>query len=411
MSLKTRGLLVLVIGSVLGLSLSLGGGVVASRHQPAPDELTWEQARLFAEVIERIQEDYVEPIDERTLVEAAIRGMVSELDPHSEFLDADEFQDIRISTSGSYSGVGLEVDAEDGRVVVVSPIDGTPAERAGLKTGDVIVAIDDHPVEKDKLQDAIALMRGHAGSRVSVSVLRGPDAELLVYNLRREQIRVASVSHELLEPSLAYVRINQFSENTASELSRAIDDITDELGGKGDEFRGLILDLRNNPGGMLDAAVDVSDLFLTRGVIVTADGRTPESRFTREANRGDILDGLPIVVLVNKGSASASEIVAGALQDHHRALLVGTQTFGKGLVQTVMPLSKGRAIKLTTSRYYTPSGDSIHETGIDPDIVVDDEGEHPGRDLAAALDLEGDPQLIEAMHLLDSHRIMQSRAH
>lgn len=410
MSLKTRGLLVLVIGSILGLSLSLGGGVIASRQQPPPDELPWDQARLFAEVIERIREDYVEPIDERTLIEAAIRGMVSELDPHSEFLDADEFQDIRISTSGSYSGVGLEVDTEDGRVVVVSPIDGTPAERAGLKSGDVIVAIDDHPVHKDNLHDTIALMRGHAGTRVSVSVLRGPDAELLVYNLRREQIRVATVSHELLEPSLAYVRINQFSENTASELSSAIDAVTDDLADKGDEFRGLILDLRNNPGGMLDAAVDVSDLFLTRGVIVTAEGRTPESRFTREANRGDILDGLPLVVLVNKGSASASEIVAGALQDHHRALIVGTQTFGKGLVQTVMPLSKGRAIKLTTSRYYTPSGDSIHETGIDPDITVDDDGEHPARNLTATLDREGDPQLIEAVHLLDSHRILQSRA-
>jgi carboxyl-terminal processing protease len=410
MSLKTRGLLVLVIGSILGLSLSLGGGVVASRQQPVPDELTWDQARLFAEVIERIREDYVEPIDERALIEAAIRGMVSELDPHSEFLDADEFQDIRISTSGSYSGVGLEVDTEDGRVVVVSPIDGTPAERAGIRSGDVIVAIDDHPVNEDNLHETIALMRGHSGTRVSISVLRGPDAELLVYNLRREQIRVATVSHELLEPSLAYVRINQFSENTASELSSAIDDITDDLADQGDEFRGLILDLRNNPGGMLDAAVDVSDLFLTRGVIVTADGRTPESRFTREANRGDILDGLPIVVLVNKGSASASEIVAGALQDHHRALIVGTQTFGKGLVQTVMPLSKGRAIKLTTSRYYTPSGDSIHETGIDPDITVDDDGLHPARNLTAALDREGDPQLIEAVHLLDSHRILQSRA-
>ncbi|MDH4108951.1 MAG: S41 family peptidase [Gammaproteobacteria bacterium] len=410
MSLKTRGLLVLVIGSVLGLSLSLGGGVIAGRQQPTTDELAWDQARLFAEVIERIREEYVEPVDERTLIEGAIRGMVAELDPHSEFLDAEEFQDIRISTSGSYSGIGLEVDTEDGRVVVIAPIDGTPAARAGLRSGDNIVAIDDRPVREDNLQDAIELMRGHAGSRVSVSVLRGPEAELLVFSLRREQIRVATVSRRLLEPSLAYVRISQFSENTASELSRAIDEITDELLAKGDEFRGLILDLRDNPGGMLDSAVDVSDLFLTRGVIVTADGRTQEARFRREASRGDILDGLPIVVLVNKGSASASEIVAGALQDHRRALIVGTETFGKGLVQTVMPLSKGRAIKLTTSRYFTPSGDSIHEKGIEPDIVIDDAGDHPGRTLTAALDLEGDPQLIEAMHLLDSHRILQSRA-
>jgi len=411
MSLKTRGLLVLVIGTLLGLSLSLGGGVVAGRKQPAPQQdLSWEQAALFAEVIERIREEYVEPVDERRLIEGAIRGMVSELDAHSEFLDAQEFQDIRISTSGSYSGVGLEVDTRDGRIVVIAPIAGTPAERAGLASGDIIVSIDDHPVHKNDLQEAIELMRGHAGTRVSISVLRGADAELLVFNLRREQIRVATVSRELLEPSLAYVRINQFSENTAGELSRAIDDITDELAAKDDEFRGLILDLRNNPGGMLDAAVDVSDLFLTRGIIVTADGRTPEARFRREANRGDILDGLPIVVLVNKGSASASEIVAGALQDHHRALIVGTQTFGKGLVQTVMPLSRGRAIKLTTSRYFTPSGDSIHEKGIEPDIVVADNGAHPGQALNSALDRAGDPQLIEAMHLLDSHRILQSRA-
>ncbi len=410
MSLKVRGILVLVIGTVLGLSLSLGGGVIASLKPSPPDELTWEQARLFAEVMERIKADYVEPIDDRELVESAIRGMVSDLDPHSQYLDADEYQDIRISTSGSYSGVGLEVSSADGEILVVAPIDGTPAFRAGIRPGDNIVAIDEVSVRKDGLQETIGRMRGRAGTRVSISVLRGPAAELLVFNLRREHIRVASVRHDTLEPSLGYVRISQFSENTAGELSRAIDDLMDSYAAAGGELRGLVLDLRNNPGGILDAAVDVSDLFLTRGVIVSADGRTPEARFTREAGSGDVLDGAPMVVLVNQGSASASEIVAGALQDHHRALIVGTATFGKGLVQTVMPLSRGRAIKLTTSRYFTPSGDSIHDTGIEPDIVVAGDERHPSPNLSAGLDREGDMQLAEAISLLDQHRIMQSRA-
>ena len=401
----------MVIGTVLGISLSLGGGVIASlRPASPPDDLNWEQARLFAEVMDRIKADYVEPIDDRDLVESAIRGMVADLDAHSQYLDADEYQDIRISTSGSYSGVGLEVSSADGEIQVVAPIDGTPAHRAGIRPGDKIVAIDDKSVRRDGLQPTIAKLRGRSGSRVSVSILRGPEAELFVFNLRREHIRVASVRSETLDPSIGYVRISQFSENTAAELSRAIDELTDSYADTGDELRGLVLDLRNNPGGILDAAVDVSDLFLTRGVIVSADGRTPEARFTREAGSGDILDGTPMVVLVNQGSASASEIVAGALQDHHRALIVGSATFGKGLVQTVMPLSRGRAIKLTTSRYYTPSGDSIHETGIEPDILIEGDDRYPGRALSAGLDREHDTQLAEAISLLAVHRIMQSRA-
>ena len=409
MTLTTRGVLVLVIGTVLGLSLSLGGGVIA-KFKPAPpvEDLNWEQAKLFAEVMERIKADYVEPIDDQALVESAVRGMVADLDPHSQYLDASEYQDIRISTTGSYSGVGLEVSRDDGEILVVAPIDGTPAFRAGIRPGDKIVAIDDASVRRDGLQETIGRLRGRAGTRVSVSILRGPDAELLVFNLRREHIRVASVRSDTISPSLGYVRISQFSENTASELSRAIDELVDDMHAAGDELRGLVLDLRNNPGGILDSAVDVSDLFLTGGVIVSADGRTKEARFSREAGAGDILDGTPIVVLVNKGSASASEIVAGALQDHHRALIVGSPTFGKGLVQTVMPLSKGRAIKLTTSRYYTPSGDSIHETGIEPDIAVRGSDGYPGRNLTAGLDREGDAQLAEAISLLSKYRFAQS---
>ena len=410
MTLKTRALLVLVIGTVLGLSLSLGGKAVQGLKPAPPDDLSWEQARLFTEVMERIKADYVEPMDDRDLVESAIRGMVADLDAHSQYLDAGEYQDIRISTTGSYSGVGVEVSSADNEIVVVAPIDGTPAFRAGIKPGDKIVAIDDASVRKDGLEETIGRLRGRAGTRVNLSVLRGPSPELLVFNLRRENIRVASVRHDRLAPSLGYVRISQFSENTASELSKAIDTLTDEYAEADDELRGLVLDLRNNPGGILDAAVDVSDLFLTRGVIVSADGRTSESRFVREAGRGDVLDGAPIVVLVNKGSASASEIVAGALQDHHRALIVGVPTFGKGLVQTVMPLSRGRAIKLTTSRYFTPSGDSIHETGIEPDITVKGDDRYPGRALSTGLDREADAQLAEAIELLSKNRILQSRA-
>lgn len=410
MSLKTRGILVLVIGTILGLSLSLGGGVFASRESSDATRLSWEQARLLAEVMARVKQDYVEPIDDDALFDSAIRGMVADLDAHSQFLDAAEYKDVRVSAAGSYSGVGLEVSREGGRVEVVTPIDGTPAYRAGIRSGDIIVAIDDYSVKQRGLQETIGKMRGRPGTRVSVSVLRGSDAELLVFNLRREHIRVVSVRRETLEPSLGYVRISQFSDNTATELGTAIDEMAASYAVHGDYLSGLVLDLRNNPGGLLDAAIDVSDLFLTQGIIVTAAGRTADARFTRKATPGDILDGLPLVVLVNGGTASASEIVAGALQDHHRALIVGTTTFGKGLVQTVMPLSRGRAIKLTTSRYFTPSGDSIHEVGIEPDILVDGTGRHPGRSLTAVLDREGDPQLAEAIELLDDYRIMQSRA-
>ena len=410
MSLITRGILVLVIGSILGFSLSLGGAIIADRTATSPTELTWEQARLIAEVMERVKEDYVETIDDGALLESAIRGMVSDLDPHSQFLDASEYEDIRASTSGGYSGIGIEVSSEEGKILVVAPIDGTPAYRAGIRSGDNIVAIDDSSVFRDGLQETIKKMRGRAGTRVNVSVLRGSEAELLVFNLRRQHIQISSVRHEKLNPSLGYVRISQFSDNTATELNTAIEDLMESFAATGDSLGGLILDLRNNPGGVLGAAVDVSDLFLSSGIIVTADGRTPDARFSRKATSGDVLDGMPMVVLVNEGSASASEIVAGALQDHSRALIVGTSTFGKGLVQTVMPLSKGRAIKLTTSRYFTPSGDSIHETGIAPDIIVDDTGDHPGYRLGTNLDREGDPQLIEAIALLGDNRIMQSRA-
>jgi len=405
MSLKVRAILVLVIGVVMGLSLSVGGGLMSGNTPPEKEDLAWEQTRLFAEVLERVKRDYVEPIDDAELLESAIRGMVSDLDAHSQYLDAGEYRDIRISTTGSYTGIGIEVDEVGGNVMIVTPIAGSPAARAGIRSGDQIVAVNSISVEAAHLQDTIGRLRGHAGSKVSVTVLR--DDAAIQYELRRQIIRMASVHKEFLGPSFGYVRISQFSENTARELSRAVDDLQDANDGL---LQGLVLDLRNNPGGVLDAAVDVVDLFLDSGVIVTADGRSIDSRFTRLAHRGDILDGATIAVIVNGGSASASEIVAGALQDHNRGLIIGTGTFGKGLVQTVVPLSKGRAIKLTTSRYYTPSGDSIHDVGIEPDIYIEDTPGFPDLSLSGQLDREADAQLAEAIGHVQARPVMHSNA-
>ena len=411
MSLKTRGFLVLIVGSVLGLSLSLGSRLLNAPQRPLPEDLTWEQARLFAEVMERVKHDYVDPVADRQLVESAVRGMVADLDRHSQYLDANEYEEIRISTSGSYSGVGIEVSTVDDSIVVIAPIDDTPAQRAGIQSGDEIVAIDGITVDTENLNQIIGKMRGRAGTEVIVSVAREDLENWLVFNLTREMIKVASVRQEVLSAEFGYLRISQFTDTTADEVSTAIDEIMDEVKDRtGQLLAGLVLDLRDNPGGILDAAVDVSDLFLNTGIIVTADGRTPEARFSKKANRGDILDGAAIVVLVNEGSASASEIVAGALQDHNRALIVGTSTFGKGLVQTVMPLSKGRAIKLTTSRYYTPSGDSIHEVGIKPDIKAEGSREYPGLGMSTALDRKHDYQLNIAIETLSNQRVMHSDA-
>ena len=411
MSLKTRGILVLVIGTIMGLSLSLGGRLLAEKDRPGSKELSWEQTRLFAEVMARVRRDYVEPIDEKELLNSAIRGMVSDLDRHSEFLSAEEYRDIRDSTSGRYSGVGLEISTEENAILVIAPIDGTPAQRAGIESGDEIIEIDGISVRSDGLNEAIGKMRGHVGTPVTISVRREHYDDPLTFHLTRQEIQVASVRYEILQPAYGYVRLSQFNEATAGELSLAIDEMTNEVQKQtGDMLAGLIIDLRNNPGGILDAAVEVSDLFLDEGIIVTAEGRTPESQFRRDAKYGDIMDGGAVVVLVNGGSASASEIVAGALQDHDRALIIGTTTFGKGLVQTVMPLSRGRAIKLTTSHYYTPSGDSIHETGIAPDIVVQGSRNYPGPSAIAAVDRERDAQLIEALEQLRNQRVMHSQA-
>ncbi len=405
MSLKIRAILAVVIGVVMGLGLSFGGTYVAGQKTATNDDKSWEKAELLAEVIEHIKRDYVEPIDDAVLLDSAIRGMVHDLDPHSEFLDASEYRDIRISATGSYTGIGIEVANTNGGLRVISPIAGSPAARSGIRSGDEIIAIDGRSIPSGRLQDVLELLRGQVGSLVNLTVVR--DGQAIEHSMRRQLIQVASVHKEFLEPSIAYIRVNQFNDNTATEVSAAVDALQEAQGGMLD---GLLLDLRNNPGGVLDAAVDVADLFLDEGLIVTADGRAPESQFARSAHTGDILDGGLLVVLVNSGSASASEIVAGALQDHDRAIVVGTSTFGKGLVQTVLPLSRGRAIKLTTSRYYTPSGDSIHEVGVTPDILVSDTPGFPDLSLSGGLDRKNDGQLVEGMAQLQPRAVMHSSA-
>jgi carboxyl-terminal processing protease len=405
MSLKTRAILVLVIGTVMGLSLSLGGTMMSRQAAVSHDDSVADQANLLIEVMERVKQDFLEPVDDNVLLESAIRGMVSDLDPHSEYLNADEYRDILISTTGSYTGIGIEISQEDGAIIVISPLAGSPAARADIRSGDQIIAIDSKSIQPDNLQDTIERMRGRPGSKISVTVERDGDA--IIHNMRRERIRVASVHEKALSPAFGYVRVSQFSDTTARELGRAIDALQDNKQGLLD---GLILDLRNNPGGVLDAAVGVSDLFLDSGLIVTADGRTKDARFSRSAHRGDVLDGAELIVLVNAGSASASEIVAGALQDNGRAAVIGTSTFGKGLVQTVMPLSQGRAIKLTTSRYFTPSGDSIHEVGITPDVYVEGTPGYPNISLAGEIDRENDAQLQAAIERLQRRRVMHSSA-
>ncbi len=381
---RPRTLLALIAGAVLGFGGALTGGVLADRpseaalpgHPARPvagAALPWQEASLFAEVYERIKRDYVDDVDDHALMEKALRGMVAALDPHSAYLDSAEFEEIRLSTMGSYPGVGIEVVAEDGVVKVLHPIEGSPAQQAGLEPGDELVRIDGNDIGAD-LAGAIALMRGASGSLVKLSVRRAGRPGLIEYALHRAQVEVHSVAQQSLEPGYGYLRITSFSETTPGDVGRAVARLKrDNPGG----LKGLVLDLRNNPGGVLESGVAVADDFLDSGVIVTADGRTPEARFRMDATPGDLIDGAPLVVLVNGGSASASEIVAGALKDHARALLVGRRTYGKGSVQTVMPLGRGGAVKLTTSRYFTPSGTSIHGKGIVPDIVQDGPGQAP----------------------------------
>lgn len=365
----TRNTLILLLGMLAGLSLAIGQGVMAEKAANSPNAgLPLESVRTLSEVFDKIKQNYVEEVDDKTLLNDAVSGMVSSLDPHSSYLDEKSFEELRVGTTGEFGGLGIVVGMEDGFVKVVSPIDDTPAQRAGVQSGDLIIRLDDKPVKGMGLDEAVKIMRGKPGTDITLTVVRKGEDKPLKFTITRDRIRVKSVKSKLLEPGYAYVRISQFQERTGKDLRKAISKMKKESKGK---LKGLVFDLRNNPGGLLDSAVSVSDAFLNKGVIVSIKGRTEDSKISQSATPGDIMNGAPIVVLVNEGSASASEIVAGALQDHKRAIIMGELTFGKGSVQTVIPIGTNTALKLTTARYYTPSGNSIQAEGIKPDIDLD----------------------------------------
>lgn len=363
----TRNLLILIVGLTLGISLTIGSGVLAERNNGSSARLPLADIRALSEVFGKIKENYVEEVEDKTLLENAIRGMLTGLDPHSTYLDKDAFNELRVGTRGEFGGLGIVVGMEDGFVKVVSPIDDTPAQRAGVKAGDLIIRLDDKPVKGMSLDDAVKVMRGKPGTDITLTISRKGEDKPLQISITRAVIQVKSVKSKTLEAGFGYIRISQFQERTGGDLKKAISKLKKENKGK---LKGLVLDLRNNPGGLLDAAVTVSDTFLAKGGIVSVEGRSESSRMSHNARPGDMLSGAPMVVLVNGGSASASEIVAGALQDHKRAVIMGTRSFGKGSVQTVVPLGNDTALKLTTARYYTPNKRSIQAEGIEPDIVL-----------------------------------------
>ncbi|TYP63917.1 S41 family peptidase [Stutzerimonas stutzeri] len=367
--------------TTLALTIMLGmhGSALAQQSPPeiAPEPLQLntatqkaplplEELRTFAEVLDRIKAAYVEPVDDKTLLENAIKGMLSNLDPHSAYLEPDAFAELQESTSGEFGGLGIEVGIEDGFIKVVSPIDDTPASKAGIEAGDLIVKIDGKPTKGMSMMDAVGMMRGKPGSDISLSLVREGGKPFTV-KLNRAVIKVNSVKSQLLEPGYGYLRVTQFQINTGEEVGKALASLRKENGKK---LNGLVLDLRNNPGGVLQAAVEVSDHFLTDGLIVYTKGRIANSELRFNADAADASEGVSLVVLINGGSASASEIVAGALQDQKRGVVMGTDSFGKGSVQTVLPLNNDRALKLTTALYYTPNGRSIQAQGIEPDIRV-----------------------------------------
>ena len=381
---KSFGLIAL--GAVAGILVSLNFQAIADRAGRSP--LPIEELRAFTDVFNSIKQNYVEPVEDKRLINEAINGMLSGLDPHSSYLDAEAFKELQVGTQGKFGGLGIEVGMEDGLVKVVSPIEDTPAYRAGIKPGDLIIKLDDTPVKGMTLNDAVKRMRGKPNTQIVLTIARKGEAQPLVITLTRAEIQVRSVKSRMVEPGYAWLRISQFQEKSADDMARHLADLY-----KQGPVKGLVLDLRNDPGGLLYGAVAVSAAFLPpKALVVSTDGRTEDARkkffaTTEDYARGardDMLKNLPaavksvpMVVLVNGGSASASEIVAGALQDHKRATIMGTQTFGKGSVQTIMPLGNNTAIKLTTARYYTPSGRSIQAKGITPDVVVDEPGAGP----------------------------------
>ncbi len=341
---------------------------VVAKEASTSTGLPLKDIRTFTEVFAKIQKDYVDPIEDTTLLKEAIRGMLNGLDPHSTYLDQEDFKSLQEGTSGEFGGLGIEVGMEDGFIKVISPIDDTPAHRAGVQPGDLIVRLDETPVKGLNLDDAVKIMRGRPGEPITLTIVREGQEKPLTITLIRAIIKSKSVKAELLEPGYSYFRISTFQGHTGEDLRKAVKTQIQKNKGK---LKGAILDLRNNPGGVLNAAVDVSDAFIRSGKIVYTKGRAKDAEFNFDAKPDDLLEGSPLVVLVNGGSASASEIVAGALQDQNRAIIMGHKTFGKGSVQTVLPMNNDTAIKITTARYFTPSGRSIQAEGITPDIVLD----------------------------------------
>jgi len=429
----------LLMGVLIGVTVSMAGGVFADKDGKASYQLPLEDLRTFTDVYARIKKDYVEEVEDKTLLENAIRGMLSGLDPHSTYLDQQAFRELQIGTSGEFGGLGIEVGMEDGFVKVIAPIDDTPAARAGIKAGDLIVRIDDTPVKGMSLGEAVKKMRGKKGTDITLTVVREERDKPFKVTITRDIIEVKSVKSRTLDPGYGYLRITNFQSNTTENVADAVKELEEANDG---DLQGLILDLRNNPGGVLTGAVGVADAFLQEGLIVYTEGRVKDSKLRYSASSGDIVDGAPMVVLVNEGSASASEIVAGAIQDHERGIVMGTQTFGKGSVQTILPLKEDSALKLTTARYFTPSGRSIQAEGIKPDIPItqleiseaeDQEDVSPLKEahLSGALDndkekakaaAEGqseakangdlaseDYQLYEALNLLKALRIIEGR--
>ncbi|MFW6346941.1 MAG: S41 family peptidase [Halomonas sp.] len=406
--------------------LSVGLLALTAPASAATTELPVEEIQTLAEVFERIKRGYVEEVDDSTLLRNAMRGMLSELDPHSAYLDADEFESLRESTQGEFGGIGIEVGMEDGQLTVITPIDDTPASRAGLQARDQILRIDDTPTERLSLQEAVNLMRGEPGTAIEITILRRGEGSPRTLTLTREVIRTESVRSELLEPGDGYLRISQFQTRTGDQVGEHIRRLEREA-----PLSGLVLDLRNNPGGVLQAAVAVADAFLEEGLIVYTEGRLPDTEMRFSASTSTAAPDVPLVVLINGGSASAAEIVAGALQDQRRGVVMGTESFGKGSVQQIMPLGNGEGLKLTTALYFTPGGRSIQAQGIAPDVEVVRgrvEVTENGRQLREA-DLEGhlssrdapreraelserlreDYQLGEALNLLKALNVLSQR--
>ena len=372
MKSMTRNTLILGLGLMLGVMLAVGQGVLAEKENVMPSSsqtIPLEDIRSLSEVFGKVKQHYVEDIEDKVLLENAIRGLLTGLDPHSAYLDKDAFTELREGTSGEFGGLGIVVGMKDGFVNVISPIDDTPAERAGVKSGDLIIRLDDKNVKGMTLEDAVSIMRGKPKTDIELTIVREGADKPLKIEITRAIIKIQSVRSKTLDKGFGYIRVSAFQERTGADLRKAISKLKKENDKK---LKGLVLDLRNNPGGLLSAAVEVSDAFLEGGTVVSIKGRDESNTTTYSAKGLDLINEAPIVVLINGGSASASEIVAGALQDHKRAIIMGTLSFGKASVQTVVPLGNGSALKLTTARYYTPSGASIQAKGITPDIVLDD---------------------------------------